>query len=187
MTGRLVRAAQRVEEADFLDRVDGAARPLASVLVRSQRSQAILHGHWLGHAVHPLLTDLPLGMWMSGTALDLVGDRGSEPAARRLIGLGLLAALPTALTGWAEWAAVDERRDRRTGLVHAAVNVTALGLYTASWGARRKGNQAGGVRLAVAGGLAATVGGFFGGHLTEARKVSSRHPVFEGGDPPTAP
>jgi uncharacterized membrane protein len=182
MSTPLVRAARRPEEARGLDRVDDALRPAAQALVRRPRVRSLLHGHWLGHAVHPLMTDFPLGMWASGTLLDLVGGEESRPAARRLVGWGVLAALPTALTGAAEWGAIDERRDRRTGIVHAAVNSVALVLYTKSWLARRRGEDARGRRLAIAGGIAATVGGFYGGHLTEVRNVSSRHPSFERED-----
>jgi uncharacterized membrane protein len=179
MTNPLVRVATAVEDAEALDTVDRLVGPALSMTVRSPRLRGILHGHWLGHALHPLLTDFPLGMWLSGTLLDIVGGPQAAPAARRLIGLGVLAALPTALTGASEWAAVDTRRDRRTGLVHAGINTTALGLYAASWRQRVRGRRAGGMALALAGGLTATAGGFFGGHLTEVRKVSSRHPAFE--------
>lgn len=175
----LVRAARTVEGTTSLDSVDRAVRPVAAALISNPTARGILHGHWLGHAVHPLMTDVPLGMWMSASVLDLVGGKGSAPAARRLVGAGLLAALPTAVTGAAEWAAVDEQRDRRTGLVHAAANTVALGFYAASWRARGRGAHARGAGLALAGALAAGVGGFLGGHLIEARKVSSRNPVFD--------
>jgi uncharacterized membrane protein len=179
MVNPLVRVAAGVERAEALDFVDRLVRPTLSVTLRSTRVRNLLHGRWLGHALHPLMTDFPLGMWMSGTLLDIVGGPQSAPAAKRLIGLGVLAALPTALTGAAEWAAVDARRDRRTGLVHAGINATALGLYAASWRQRAHGRPGRGTGLAVAGGLTATAGGYFGGHLTEVRKVSSRHPAFE--------
>ncbi len=142
-----------------------------------------IHGTWLGHAVHPLLTDLPVGLWTSAVALDVVGGRQSRPAATRLVGLGIAAAVPTALTGLAEWG-IASRRDQRTGLVHAAANSVALGLYAASYRARRAGRHAPGVLLGVAGGAAAGMGGYLGGHLASARKVSTRHPAFD--EPATA-
>jgi uncharacterized membrane protein len=182
MSNALVRAARRVEHAHALDHADRVLRPVARSLVRRPAARSLLHGHWLGHAVHPLMTDFPLGLWTSGTVLDLVGGPTARPAARRLIGLGVLAALPTALTGAAEWGAVDSLRERRTGLVHAAVNSVGLLLYTGSWLARRRGDRTRATVLAVSGGLAASVGGFFGGHLTEVRHVSSRHPSFEAED-----
>jgi uncharacterized membrane protein len=169
-----------VESAQGLDAADRALRPAARRLIEPPALRDVLHGRWLGHAVHPLMTDFPLGLWTSGTVLDLVAGPEGRTAARRLIGLGVIAALPTAVTGLAEWAALDEQRDRRTGVVHAAVNVTALAAYTASWVARRRGRHGTGTALGLAGGVAATVGGFFGGHLTEARKISSRHPAFWG-------
>jgi uncharacterized membrane protein len=178
-TNSLVRVATAVEQAAALDAVDRVVRPWLSTLTSTSRGRTILHGHWLGHAVHPLMTDFPLGLWLSGTLLDIVGGDHSAPASQRLIGLGVLAAVPTAVTGAAEWAAVDAARDRRTGLVHAVVNTSALGLYAVSWRERARGRRARGIGLALLGGMAATAGGFFGGHLTEVRKVSSRHPSFQ--------
>jgi uncharacterized membrane protein len=179
MSNPLVQAARRVESAHALDHADRVLHPLVRTALRNDRWRSALRGDWLGHAVHPLMTDFPLGMWMSGTLLDLVAGPSSRPASRRLIGMGILAALPTALTGAAGWGAIEPVRDRRTGLVHAAVNSTALALYTGSWLARRRGDHVRGTALAVGGGVAATIGGYFGGHLTEVRKVSSRHPSFD--------
>jgi uncharacterized membrane protein len=179
MGNLLVTTARRVEQAEGLDAIDRTLRPVADALIRDRRRRSLLHGHWLGHGVHPMLTDFPLGMWTSATLLDLVGGPASRPAAQRLTGLGVLAAIPTALTGLAEWGAVDSVRDRRTGIVHAAVNSVALACYAGSWMSRRRGRHAGATALALAGGVAGTIGGFFGGHLTEVRHVSSRHPAFE--------
>lgn len=66
------------------------------------------------------------------------------------------------------------------GLVHASGNVVVLGLYGASLAARSRSWHATGVVLSLAGGGVAIVSGYLGGHLTLARKVSSRHPAFTG-------
>lgn len=179
MTTPLVGAAKRVEGLQALDPLDAALRPAAQSLTSRPLARNVLHGHWLGHGVHPLMTDFPLGCWTAATLLDLLGTDDDRPAARRLVGYGIVAALPTALTGAAEWGAVDDIRDRRTGLVHATFNSVGLSLYTGSWLARRRGRDRLATALAVAGGVAATVGGFLGGHLTEVRKISSRHPDFD--------
>lgn len=142
---------------------------------------AALRGEWLGHALHPSLTDLPLGMWTATTALDLFGGADSRPAARRLLGLGLLAAGPTAVSGWAEWRRAD-RPAQRVGLAHAALNATAIALYAGSWTARRRDRHRVGAVLALAGAGAAGAAGYLGGHLTAVRKVSSRHPAFGAGE-----
>lgn len=177
-TNPAVDVTRRIEESRALDVPAALVRRVADRLLADPARRDALHGTWLGHAVHPLMTDLPIGLWTSAVTLDVVGGRQSRPAATRLVGLGVAAAVPTALTGLAEWG-VAPRRDQRTGLVHAAANTLALGLYSASYRARRRGRHARGVLLGVAGGTAASVGGYLGGHLTSARKVSTRHPAFE--------
>lgn len=173
-----VRLAEQVEGAAALDSVVRAVGPVAEALVRSQGRRRLLQGDWLGHAIHPLMTDLPIGFWTSATVLDLVGNESSRPGARTLVGLGVLSAVPTAITGWAEWAAIARQPERRVGVVHALANAVAIGTYTASWNARRNGRHAAGRNLALAGATVASVGGFLGGHLVSARKVSTRHAAF---------
>lgn len=173
-----VRLTQRLEGAKALDPAVRAIGPAAAALIGSEGRRRLLHGDWMGHAVHPLLTDLPIGFWTSATVLDLVGGEEARPAARRLVGLGVLSAVPTAVTGWAEWAAVSEPGIRRVGVVHAVSNAVAGVAYGASWFARRRGDHERGRNLALAGAAIASVGGYLGGHMTSARKVSTRHPAF---------
>ena len=173
----LVRWTLRLEEATALDRPVQALEPKIRAVFGSGARGSALRGDWLGHAVHPVLTDLVIGTWTSATLLDLFGGRDSSSAAQRLIGTGLLAAGPTAWTGWAEWSAAG-RRDKRVGLVHAVTNAVAISMYAASWVARRRGRQGSGVGLALAGAAVAGVGGYLGSHLSLARKVGSRHPAY---------
>lgn len=172
-----VRLTQRLEQASALDRLQRAPQALADGLLSPSWLRDALHGRWLGHALHPLLTDLPLGAWTSATILDLAGGRGTRKAAERLVAFGLVTAVPTAVTGLAEWGSLTGEQ-RRVGLVHATANTVALTLYTASFMARRQRRQGAGVMLALAGGAVATIGGYLGGHMTIARKIGSRHPVF---------
>ncbi len=140
-----------------------------------------LTGKWLGHALHPLLTDLPVGTWTSAVLLDWLGGRSGRESADRLIALGLLAAGPTALSGWVEWADSEARNPavRRIGLVHAASNVAAVGLFGASLALRRRGARAGGRLFALAGSAALGAGGFLGGHLSYAEGVGVDQTAFE--------
>jgi uncharacterized membrane protein len=175
----LVQLSEAIEATTAFDGVAAWLRPLADTLLRSPQSRAVLEGDWLGHAVHPLLTDLPIGFWTSANVLDLVGGESARPAAELLTGLGVASALPTALTGLAEWGGLTSERERRTGTAHAVGNVAALSCFAASWVARRRGRWATGAALGLAGASFATVAGFLGGHLTIARKVGSRHPAFD--------
>jgi hypothetical protein len=174
---RIVRWTLGLEDATALDRPVAVLEPYVQTLFGSGTRGSVLRGEWLGHAVHPLLTDVVLGTWTSATVLDLMGGADSSASAQRLIGTGLLAAGPTAWTGWAEWS-VAGSRDKRVGLVHAVTNGVVIGVYAASWMARRRGRHATGVGLALAGAALSGVGAYLGGHLIAARKVASHHPAY---------
>ena len=70
-----------------------------------------------------------------------------------------------------DWAHTD-RRSQRVGVVHAAANGAALGLYGASYLARRRGRHARGIALGMAGGVVSIVSGFLGGHLSLTAAVT---------------
>ena len=174
----IVRWTLRLEEAKGLDRPVRMLEPSVRELFGTGTRGSVLRGDWLGHALHPVLTDVVLGTWTSATVLDVFGGPGSSGSAQRLVGTGLLAFGPTAWAGWAEWSAAGPR-DKRVGLVHAVTNGVAVGVYTASWLARRRGRHGTGAGLALAGAAVSGVGAYLGGHLAEARKVASRHPAFD--------
>ena len=178
----IVRGTLRLEEATALDRGVHAFEPKVQALFGTGRRASVLRGEWLGHAVHPLLTDVVLGTWTSASLLDVFGGRDAAASAQRLIGTGLLAVGPTAWTGWAEWSAAGPR-DKRVGLVHAVSNGIAIGTYAASWIARRRGRHGTGARLALAGMAVSGFAAYLGGHLTEARKVGSHHPAYDDARP----
>jgi uncharacterized membrane protein len=174
----IVRWTLRLEQSTSLDRAVRALEPLATRWFGSRASGSALRGEWLGHALHPTLTDVAIGTWVSATLLDLFGGPDTATASQRLVGTGLIAAAPTAWTGWAEWSAIAPR-DKRVGLVHAVTNGLAISTYAGSWVARRRGRHRAGVTLALAGAAMSGFGGYLGGHLTEARKVASHHPAYD--------
>lgn len=163
-----------------LDRyADPVHRTVTRVLPEGPAKDA-LQGKWLGHPLHPMLTDLPIGFWTSAFVLDFIGGKRSRRAADMMIGAGVLSALPTAAAGWADWSDLS-RPKRRAGLVHAVANATAIGLYALSFSARRKDRRLRGKLLSVLGATAATAGGYLGGHLvfgTEEpeEQAPSEHP-----------
>jgi nitrite reductase/ring-hydroxylating ferredoxin subunit/uncharacterized membrane protein len=135
----------------------------------------LLHGgRWVGHPLHPALSDLPIGLWAGVMVLDAT-DR--DPAPRRgidaagvLSAAGLLAAGATALTGLSDWT-VSNDQDRRVGLFHGLLNTAALGLQGASLGTRMAGHR-GTARALGAASLAVTAAaGYLGGHLVFTKGV----------------
>jgi uncharacterized membrane protein len=163
----LERFPSALERADRLDVVSAPVGSVASAVVPEGPVRRVLRGEWLGHPLHPLLTDLPIGFWTSATVLDLVGGRRARPAATTMVGLGVLSAVPTVASGLAEYTTLD-RGQRRVAVVHAAANAVATALYARSWSARRRDRHAAGVAFAMAGMGVATIGGYLGGHLSFA-------------------
>jgi len=161
-------ALDTIERSERLDPLVNAARPLARSLGKGPQG-AVLSGKWLGHQLHPVLTDLPIGFWTSSFILDVMGGRKARPAAQRLIGSGLLAVVPAALTGLVDWGSIGDRRTQRVGVAHAASNSLAAVLYTLSWNSRRRGRHTTGVLLGAVAAGAATVGGSLGGNLAFGR------------------
>ncbi|GAB48749.1 DUF2231 domain-containing protein [Mobilicoccus pelagius] len=143
-------AVLALEDATALDGATRLGDGLAGTLTANDGVAGLLTGRWLGHAVHPLLVEMPMGTWMSALALDLVGGEDSRDAARLLTGLGVASAVPAALTGWAEYAGIP-RREKRVGVVHAGVNGGAALLQLGSWAARRSGRDGLGRLLGLGG------------------------------------
>jgi uncharacterized membrane protein len=152
----------RLEADERLDALVGPLRELASVL--PGEATRLLRGEALGHPVHPMLTDLPIGFWTSAFVLDLLPIRRTRGVATVLVGLGLASAAPTAAAGLADWSGLS-REKQRAGAVHAASNLAATGLYGLSLAARLRGRHLRGVAMGMAGAAAATAGGYLGGHL----------------------
>ena len=171
-----VDALRRLEQDDRVDPLVARLQRVADAVVATDSADDLLTGAWMGHAVHPLMTDLPIGAWTSASLLDLLGGRRSRRAAAGLVAFGVATAVPTVATGLAEFRHLDAA-SRRVAAVHAAANSCALALYTASLFARRR-HHLRGVGLALAGALVASVGGYLGGHLTLARKVGTRDERF---------
>jgi len=176
--------AGRIERAEALDPAAAAATKAISAVVPRGPVKDALHGTWLGHQLHPMLIAGPIGLWSSAVLLDLTAGPQGRDAARRLVGAGVLAVLPTAASGAADWSELGvAQRPKRVGLVHAAANnVTAL-LFAASWLARRRGDDARGRVLALAGTAGLAVGGYLGGHLSYAQGVGVNRNADEQQEP----
>lgn len=171
----------RLHHAEGLDATVSVVERFADgVLPRSADLRDVLHGTWLGHPLHPPLTDLVIGFWTSAVLLDLLGGERAQRAAEGMVGAGVLSALPTAYAGLADWQALGQTKpERRVGVVHALSNAVALTLFGWSWLARRRRRQGLGVALGLAGSAAATLGGYLGGHLAYRQAVGVDHQVTE--------
>ncbi|MGB8199384.1 MAG: Rieske (2Fe-2S) protein, partial [Pseudonocardiaceae bacterium] len=116
----------RLERAVALDRPAAAVRGVVQRLLRNRALKDALHGVWLGHPLHPALAQLALGSFMSASLIDAAGGRGRESSG--LIAVGLASTVPTVAAGWADWSDSHEEQ-QRVGLVHAALNATAVACF----------------------------------------------------------
>lgn len=165
-------ALDRIESDSRLERPGGLLIRLARPLADRASVAAVLRGDFMGHALHPLLTDVPIGAWLSAAVLDLTGGTQSRPAATRLTGLGLCAAVPTVASGLVELTSTSPEQ-RRVGTVHALCNAAAAGCYLVSYVQRKRGHHVWGAAIGLAAAAALGTGGYLGGHLTIAQKVGS--------------
>lgn len=150
--------------ADSVQRRVG--RALAAGGPGAARAKDLLNGRWLGHPLHPLLTDVPIGAWTASTMLDLAAGSqdGLALASDLLVGLGCTSGALAALAGLADWQD-SYGKERRVGLAHALLNSSALGLFSGALGMRLRGRRRAARPLALAGFLLAAAGAYLGGDL----------------------
>ncbi|EST38139.1 hypothetical protein N566_09130 [Streptomycetaceae bacterium MP113-05] len=169
--GAVMRAVGRLEHTEAMDGLLAAVRNVVRAVPLGPLRDG-LHGRWLGHPVHPMSAQVPIGAWTSAALLDLFG--GQRRAARTLVGVGLLGAAPTALAGWVDWGEL-KKPQLRVGLVHSALNITAVGLYAGSFAARMRGRETAGRMLGFAGLASASAGGALGAHLAYRQGAGVNH------------
>ncbi len=170
--------AKGLGEAEALDRVAGPLVRAAKKLIPPGPVKDVLSGTPMGHPLHPALTDVPIGSFAAATVLDLVGGRRSQDAVRALLAVGIVATLPTATAGLADWSETYGP-EQRIGLVHALSNVAALSLFAGSLAFRRSGRTGVGRALSLAGMTTLSVGGYLGGHLTYSRGVGVNNAFYQ--------
>jgi uncharacterized membrane protein len=136
----------------------------------------VLHGSFLGHPLHPVISDVPTGSWTTAFVLDtaeaLFGRKDLGPGADAAISLGLVASVPTALSGLADWKHTKEET-QRTGLVHGLLNLAAVGFYLFSLLLRRAGARGLGQVMSTIGFGLVFAGAYLGGELVFDRWVGT--------------
>jgi nitrite reductase/ring-hydroxylating ferredoxin subunit len=154
------------------DKVIDPARKVVQAALKPAALKDALHGTWLGHPLHPVLVQIPVGAWASAGLLDAIPPL--RPAASVLIGTGVAVSVPAAMAGAADWSEQDAGV-RRLGALHAAMNTVALGLYVGSLVARGRGRGGLGRALSYAGLGVATGSASIGGHMSYAQSSGASH------------
>ncbi len=166
--------------------IDGAAKPLQNAVSQffqkagpvGQKLADFLNGVWLGHPLHPVMTDIPIGAWTAAVALDAMEAGSNSPgvgkAADAAVALGVAGAVGSAVTGLADWQhTVGETR--RVGFTHAALNTVALGFFLVSMLERGKRNRGAGRSLALIGYGIAAASAYLGGDMVFRQRMGVNH------------
>jgi uncharacterized membrane protein len=161
----------------------------------------------LGHPIHQMLIPLPLGLLTASVAFDalhrMTDDRSWQSAASATLGAGLASGFVAAPFGLVDWLAIPGgTRAKRVGALHALSNLTAMGLYGASWMLRRAdpdSEEAVPLALSLAGLAVSGIAGWLGGELVgrlgvgvdpganlDAPSSLSNQPAGAGLEEPTA-
>jgi nitrite reductase/ring-hydroxylating ferredoxin subunit/uncharacterized membrane protein len=167
----------------WMDRFAGPTQNFVTKVFKSggvvgQKIANLLNGTWLGHPLHSVLTDIPLGAWTAAITLDAIeastGRRGIGRAADTVIALGVAGAAGSAITGITDWQhTVGE--SRRIGFVHGLLNTVSLGLFIASMAARGDGKRGLGRMLALTGFGVVTASAYLGGDLVYRLRIGVDH------------
>jgi nitrite reductase/ring-hydroxylating ferredoxin subunit/uncharacterized membrane protein len=165
------RLLDKVEATSGLDAVIAPVNRTVDGAVRGW-PRDFLHGVWLGHPLHPVLVQVPVGAWLGAGILDVVP--GTAPASTVLVGAGTAAAVPAAAAGWTDWSSLA-REQQRVGLVHAGANIIAVGLQAGSLVARLRGRDRTGRRLSLVALAIASAGAYIGGHLSYRQAAGVSH------------
>ena len=172
---------ERLESFGVLDAPGKAVGKAVRGALAAGALKDAISGTWLGHPLHPLLTDVTIGSFLSASLLDVLGGDDEGRAAERLIAIGLATSAPTAFTGASDWAdtEIGDERVRRVGLAHAAANTTALAFFASSLAARRAGDRGRGKVLGLAGMTVLAAGGYLGAHMSFFQGVGPNQTAFD--------
>lgn len=130
------------ERAPFVERLSDGLAGAIGAIVGSQRKpprllKSFLNGTWLGHPLHPAITDIPIGVWLLAAIFDIIwlavpdASVWAARAAEGAIIVGIVAALGAVATGATDWSDTYGG-ERRTGLYHGLLMTLALVLYIVS-------------------------------------------------------
>ncbi|MGH7930947.1 MAG: Rieske 2Fe-2S domain-containing protein [Candidatus Binatia bacterium] len=173
-----------IKKQDWLEPIADRLQPTVAAALDSggvlgPQVGKFLHGTWLGHPLHVVLTDVPLGSWTVAAVLDVLEEKTGSRAIGRgadiAIKVGLVGAAAAAMTGLADWSKIGGGQPRRVGLVHGLLNVTATACYITSLCFRRSRSRRAGREMAWLGFGISSVSAYLGGHLVYKEQIGVDH------------
>jgi nitrite reductase/ring-hydroxylating ferredoxin subunit/uncharacterized membrane protein len=176
-------ALARLSDRPELDQI---AAPLSEAVVAAYKNAGpvgsaikdALHGVWLQHPLHPVLTDIPVGAWVTTVALDAkaaaTGNQSYARAGDVALAVGLAGAVGSAVTGLTDWSETSGEA-RRVGLIHGLLNVGATALMATAYMLRRRNERRAGAVCTLAGLGIASASAYLGGDLVYRQRIGVTH------------
>ena len=176
----------------FAERLGDGLQHIIQVVVGAHRKpprrlKSLLNGTWLGHPLHPAITDVPITAWITTAVFDVLwlispvtfawAARGAEV----IVLIGLLAALGAIVTGLTDWSDTYGA-ERRVGLNHALFNAIATILYLVSFVLRLVQAPGDSILAAITGfvGLASVLyAAYLGGDMVFTKGTGVNHTAWE--------
>jgi nitrite reductase/ring-hydroxylating ferredoxin subunit/uncharacterized membrane protein len=178
-------AIGKIEQQEWLTPAEETLQKLihkAFQFKGGRQAKNFLHGTWIGHPLHVILTDVPIGAWTTAIVFDALDSmdtrRQYRAAADTAVTLGLVGAVGAAAAGVTDWQDIDPPA-RRIGLVHGLLNVASVALFGCSLLARRRGSRATGRSLAALGYAVSVAAARLGGNLVYGQRIGVDHTVSE--------
>lgn len=172
-----------ITEQEWLGEIGDKLRPAVINAFKARgktgtKIKNFLHGTWLGHPLHPVITDVPVGAWTAAAVLDgmeLLGEKKYKSGADAAIAIGLIGAVGSAITGLTDWSGTTKKK-QKIGLMHGMLNLGATALYTTSYFLRKNENdRKTAIALAMLGYGITGFAAYLGGHLVYGEQVGVDH------------
>ena len=172
-----------IEKQDWLQPVQDKGQELVEKAFQAAGAggaviKDTLHGTWLGHPLHPAITDVPVGSWTVALVLDLLEAGGKskyQAGADAAVAIGLVSSVPAALSGMTDWS-TTRGNAQRVGALHGVLNLSAAAAYAGSYMARKSENRGVGRWLSFLGYGLVMASAYLGGELSYTQGVGVKKP-----------
>ena len=180
-----------IDEQQWLDDAGEAIQPVIINAFKAggetgNKIKNFLHGKWLGHALHPIVTDVPIGAWTTAAVLDsmeLCGSEKYKTGADAAVNIGLAGAVGAAVTGITDWTGTSQA-ERKAGLAHAIINIGATALFLSSALLRKnESSRKTAITLSMLGYGLASFSAYIGGNLVYNQQMGVNHAASADGFP----
>lgn len=178
----------------MVDRISDSLQNIVKVAIGSNRKpprlfRSLLNGTFLGHPLHPAITDVPIGAWLLAVVFDIVwlvspsANAWAARGAEALVLIGILAAVGAAITGLADWSDTYGA-ERTVGLYHAGLNTLALVLYVVSFVLRlglANGESVFAAVIGFVGIISVLIAAYLGGDMVFGKGTNVNHTAWQEG------